>query len=102
MCISPARLRLARLCIALLCIALLSVQQVWAGDDASSNADVRYDRTGDGLVDAGDWIRMTEQDRLAYARESLLELGLEPDAAVGEGRTRLQDYLAGLSAVYAR
>jgi len=82
------------------------VSPVWAGDDSSPdaapNADVAFDRTGDGLVDAEDWARLTEQDRLAYARDSLVELGLEPDAAVGEGRTRLQDYLAGLSAVYGR
>ena len=69
---------------------------------ASPNADVTFDRTGDGLVDAEDWARLSGQDRLAYARSSLLELGLEPDATVGGGRTRLQDYLAGLTAVYGR
>jgi len=87
-------------CIALCCVALLA-SPVWAAD-APVNADVAFDKTGDGLVDVEDWGRMSEQDRLAYAKASLVELGLAPDVAIGGGRTRLQDYLDGLRAVYGR
>jgi len=91
----------ARLCCACLCCALLYVLPAWAGDAASSSsADVRFDRTGDGLVDAEDWARLKKGEKTAYARDSLLELGLAPDAVVGNGRTRLQDYLDGLRSVY--
>ena len=91
---------LARLRYAWLCFALLCVTPAWAGDKVAPNADAKYDRTGDGLVDAEDWARMSADDKKAYARDSLLELGLAPDAAVGNGRTRLQDYLDGLRSVY--
>jgi len=92
----------ARLAVAWLCLALLSAMPARAGDVVSGNADARFDRTGDGLVDAEDWGQLSEAERQAYARDSLLELGLEPDAAVGNGQTRLQDYLDGLRAVYGR
>jgi hypothetical protein len=83
--------------------ALLCVLPAWAGGAASSpSADVRFDRTGDGLVDAEDWKRLKADEKVAYARDSLLELGLAPEAAVGNGRTRLQDYLDGLRSVYGR
>ncbi|MDX8392702.1 MAG: hypothetical protein R8K53_09100 [Mariprofundaceae bacterium] len=66
------------------------------------SADAQFDKTGDGLVNAEDWGQMSKAERLAYARASLAELGIEPDAAVGSGRTRLQDYLDGLRSVYTR
>lgn len=93
----PARLR----CVWLSC-ALLFTAPALAEDASTPNADVKYDRTGDGLVDAEDWALMSEGERQAYARDSLLELGLAPDASVGDGRTRLLDYLDGLRAVYGR
>jgi hypothetical protein len=63
--------------------------------------DARFDKTGDGLVDAADWARMTEAERRAYARASLQALGENPDAPVGKGKqTRLDLYLEGLRAVY--
>ncbi|OIQ01463.1 MAG: hypothetical protein AUK36_10170 [Zetaproteobacteria bacterium CG2_30_59_37] len=92
----------ARLCCVWLCCALLFATQARAGDAASANADAKYDRTGDGLVNAEDWARMSEDDKHAYTRDSLLELGLAPDASVGKGRTRQLDYLEGLRAVYGR
>jgi len=70
--------------------------------EGAVNADAKFDKTGDGMVDIEDWQRMSEQDKLAYARASLMELGLTPDAVIGGGRTRLQDYLDGLRAVYGR
>lgn len=110
---TPVRLSLAWLCLALLCAA-----PAWAGDaspaggapaksksarsaDVAGNADARFDRTGDGLVDAEDWAKMSDKEKAAYARQSLLELGLDPDAMTRDGRTRLQDYLDGLRSVYA-
>lgn len=104
---------LSRLRIVWLCCALLCVVPAWAAGDMpvgnkapgdkpspSSNADAKYDQTGDGLVDAADWAKMSEQEKTAYARDSLLEIGLSPDAPDGNGHTRLQDYLDGLRSVY--
>jgi hypothetical protein len=62
--------------------------------------DARFDKTGDGLVDAADWALMTEKEKEDYARASLKALGEDPDAQVGNGQTRLDRYLAGLRAVY--
>jgi len=83
------------------CVALLLATPVRAAD-APVNADVAFDKTGDGMVDVEDWGRMTKAERQAYARASLEELGLAPDATVGGGRTRLQDYVDGLRSVYGR
>lgn len=102
---------LTRLCIAWLCCALVCAAPARAaGTDkpetdshtatVQSNADAKYDLTGDGLVDAEDWAKMTEKQKTEYARDSLLEIGLDPDAPDGNGRTRLQDYLDGLRSVY--
>ncbi len=90
----------AWLCCACLCCALLFALPAWAGDASSSSVDAAFDRTGDGLVDMADWLLMSEEKKTAYARASLLELGLSPQAAAGNGRTRLQDYLDALRAVY--
>jgi len=62
--------------------------------------DARFDKTGDGLVDAADWALMTDKEKRDYARASLQALGEDPDAPVGNGETRLDRYLAGLRAVY--
>ncbi len=84
-----------------LCSALLLAIPVWAAD-VPVGADARFDKTGDGMVDVEDWGKMSKEERLAYARASLEELGLAPDVAVGGGRTRLQDYVDGLRSVYGR
>jgi hypothetical protein len=106
---APARLRIAWLCCALLCVvpAWAAGGDKPAGNNGAvdkapptTNADAKYDLTGDGLVDAEDWAKMSEQEKTAYARESLLEIGLSPDAPDGNGHTRLQDYLDGLRSVY--
>lgn len=88
------------LCCACLCCALFYAQPAWAGDAPALSVEARFDRTGDGLVDTADWLAMSEDEKTAYARASLLELGLAPEAAADNGRTRLQDYLDGLRAVY--
>ena len=65
------------------------------------SADVRFDKTGDGVVNAEDWKQMNAKEKQAYARDSLRELGLDPEASVGEGETRVDRYLEGLRSVYA-
>ncbi len=64
------------------------------------SVDVRFDQTGDGLVDASDWSKMDDATRMAYARASLQALGEDPDVLLPEGLTRAQKYLQGLRAVY--
>ncbi len=96
---------------ALACALALWASSAWASDAApegakadgkATSADARFDKTGDGMVDAADWGRMTGKERREYARESLRELGLDPDAGVGEGKTRADRYLEGLNSVYGR
>ncbi len=67
---------------------------------AGQSADARFDKTGDGIVDTSDWKLMSKVEKRNYARDSLRELGLEPDDSVGNGRTRADDYLDGLRSVY--
>jgi len=62
--------------------------------------DVRFDKTGDGIVDASDWGKMTVVEQEAYARESLKALGEDPDVLLLQGKSRAQKYLEGLRSVY--
>ncbi|RMH60876.1 MAG: hypothetical protein D6678_04800 [Zetaproteobacteria bacterium] len=62
--------------------------------------DVRFDKTGDGLVDASDWGRMDSSERMEYVRALLQASGSDPDARLPDGLTRAQKYLEGLRAVY--
>jgi len=62
--------------------------------------DAKFDLTGDGIVDAADWARMTEDARRAYADASVRALGEDPDARLEGEITRGQRYLRGLRAVY--
>jgi len=78
-------------------MALLLAAPVYAG---KPSADARFDKTGDGLVDAEDWKQMRDEEKQAYATDSLRELGLDPEAGVGEGKTRADRYLEGLRSVY--
>ena len=85
----------------LLTASLVVAATAWAADeDKAPSADARFDKTGDGIVDAEDWRQMDAQEKRAYARESLRELGLDPDASIGNGKTRSDDFLAGLRSVY--
>jgi len=62
--------------------------------------DIRFDKTGDGIVDASDWSKMTADEQQAYAYESLKALGENPDVLLLEGKSRAQKYLEGLRSVY--
>jgi hypothetical protein len=69
-------------------------------EDVAIPVDVRFDKTGDGIVDASDWSKMTADEQQAYARESLKALGENPDMLLLEGKSRQQKYLEGLRSVY--
>ncbi|MBL4760701.1 MAG: hypothetical protein JKY80_07620 [Mariprofundaceae bacterium] len=70
-----------------------------AGDIAMT-VDVRFDKTGDGIVDASDWGKMTADEQQSYARESLKALGENPGVLLLEDKSRQQKYLEGLRSVY--
>jgi len=72
----------------------------FAADDAPIPVDTRFDKTGDGLVDASDWSQMTADEQQLYARESLKALGEDPDILLLQGKSRAQKYLEGLRSVY--
>jgi len=78
-------------------VVLLFAAPLYAEDQS---ADVKFDKTGDGLVDAEDWKQMRDEEKQNYASDSLRELGLDPEAGVGEGKTRADRYLEGLQSVY--
>lgn len=90
---------------------LSAIQAVAAPADATTanakpahtttpSPDAKFDKTGDGWVDAADWKKMTPEERAAYARASVRALGQDPDAGVGGGKTRADQYLDGLESVY--
>ncbi|MFQ5582574.1 MAG: hypothetical protein ACE5F3_08135 [Mariprofundaceae bacterium] len=68
--------------------------------ESALSVDARFDKTGDGLVDASDWQQMSEEERQDYARESITALGEDPDVQLEQGYTRAQRYLEGLRSVY--
>ena len=75
----------------------------FAADDVVGKpvpVDMRFDKTGDGIVDASDWGQMTVDEQESYARESLKALGEDPDVLLLEGKSRMQKYLEGLRSVY--
>lgn len=79
---------------------------LWLGSAQPANAaggldvDAKFDLTGDGIVDASDWAKMSEDVKRAYAEASVRALGQDPDAKISVRQTRAQRYLAGLRAVY--
>jgi len=83
-----------------LLLAVACVLPLAALADDGLSVDARFDKTGDKLVDASDWPEMTDEEKAAYARESLRALGEDPDVMLPEGRTRADHYLDGLKAVY--
>ncbi len=62
--------------------------------------DVTFDKTGDGLVDAADWGKMSEEEKAAYANASIGELGENIDTEPEGGASRSRQYLDGLKSVY--
>ena len=84
--------------LALLILLLLAPAR--AGADGGLSVDASFDRTGDGIVDASDWAKMSEEEKRAYADASVKALGEDPDTLLVGGQTRGARYLQGLRAVY--
>ncbi|HKI62489.1 MAG TPA: hypothetical protein VKA31_09370 [Mariprofundaceae bacterium] len=82
----------------LLLLALALAVPCWAAGGLS--VDARFDVTGDGIIDAEDWARMSEADKAAYAYASVSSLGEDPYALVEGQITRGDRYLQGLRSVY--
>ena len=64
------------------------------------NVDASFDLTDDGIVDASDWQRMTEDTKRAYANASVKSLGEDPYAVLEGQQTRGDRFLKGLRSVY--
>jgi len=71
---------------------------LWAAGGLS--LDAKFDLTGDGIIDASDWGRMTEDAKKTYAYESVQALGEDPYAMLEKNLNRGDRYLQGLRAVY--
>ncbi|MDX8382096.1 MAG: hypothetical protein R8M14_08310 [Ghiorsea sp.] len=53
-------------------------------------------------MNRGFWRKMSNHEKLAYARQSLEDIGEDPSAFVSQGVTRETLLLKGLEAVYAK
>jgi len=84
-------------CIIILASCLLA-PPLWAAGGLS--VDAEYDLTGDGIVDAADWAKMSEEAKKAYAYSSIKALGEDPEAILEGEQTRGGRYLQGLRSVY--
>jgi len=80
-------------------VAVVVLPTMAWGDDNLS-VDSRFDRTGDGIVDASDWAMLSEEERKAYARASVEALGEDPDVQIPGGKSRAELYLEGLRSAY--
>jgi len=78
--------------------AFLLASNSWAA--GGLGVDARFDLTNDGIVDASDWQRMTEDAKRAYANESVTALGEDPYAILEGDQTRGERFLKGLRSVY--
>lgn len=83
--------------LALLLLLLLSLPARAGGGLV---VDAEFDRTGDGIVDAADWAKMSEEEKRAYADASIRALGDDPEAILTGSQSRGERYLQGLRAVY--
>ena len=81
-------------------LILLLLTPALAGADGGLSVDASFDRTGDGIVDASDWAKMSEQEKQAYANASVKALGEDPETLLVGGQSRGARYLQGLRAVY--
>ncbi len=79
-------------------VSALSLSSAWAAGGLS--VDAKFDLTGDGIVDASDWAKMSEDAKQTYANESVQALGQDPQAILQGRQTRGARYLLGLRAVY--
>jgi len=90
--------RFKSFCALTILVSVLSLTDAWAAGGLS--VDAKFDLTGDGIVDASDWAKMSEDAKQAYANESVQALGQSPEAIFEGRKTRGARYLLGLRAVY--
>ncbi len=81
-------------------LLLLPATRLHAGD--SLQVDAEFDITGDGIVDASDWRKMSAEQKRAYAYRSVKALGISPDETVEHETQRVDLYLHGLRTVYEK
>jgi len=86
------------ICALTILVSVLSAPTAWAAGGLS--VDSKFDLTGDGIVDASDWAKMSEDAKQTYANESIQALGLDPLAILKGRQTRGARYLLGLRSVY--
>jgi len=79
-------------------ISVFSIPPVQAAGGLS--VDAKFDLTGDGIVDASDWAKMSDDAKQTYANESVQALGQDPHAVLEGRQTRGVRYLMGLKSVY--
>ncbi len=79
-------------------LACMAAAHAYAAGGLS--VDAKYDLTGDGIVDASDWAKMSDDAKKTYADESVRALGQDPDAILEGRMTRGARYLKGLRSVY--
>jgi len=79
-------------------VSALSLPTAWAAGGLS--VDAKFDLTGDGIVDASDWAKMSKDAKHTYANESVQALGQDPHAILDGRQTRGERYLEGLRSVY--
>jgi len=80
-------------------VAVMLPLLAWS-DESATNVDAQFDKTGDQVVDMSDWRKMSDAEHLAYAKASLVALGMDPYSKVSANKTRMQAYLEGLNSVY--
>ncbi len=81
-----------------LAAATLIAAQPAAGNDASAtDVEQRFDRSGDGVVDAEDWQHLSSQERRDYVR-ALLGAFSPPNTPENQHRTEL--YLNAITRLY--
>ncbi|RLL49494.1 hypothetical protein D8Y20_12895 [Mariprofundus sp. EBB-1] len=84
----------------LIAIFVCALSALTAQAAGGLSVDARFDLTGDGIVDASDWVKMTEDAKQGYAHASIKALGEDPDALLDARQSRADRFLIGLRAVY--
>ena len=85
----------------LLLVCLPSLTAIAANPcDNILDVEKHHDITGDGIVDAADWAKMSNEQRQQYVRAAVTAAGSNPDALAAQGETRAQHYFRVLEHLY--